>query len=149
MSWAHEILIDLKRAIGQLDTWLASPKILDLSNPENRLAMVSIALPLPSKLQVLRSELQLRLTHHQQLIKHWMCDVDWLWDRTRNLHTKSTHPWFDTMADLRERYHENSINSIDNAMELLGFDSNPPDEVEGVSDEAQQSISNDEHNNCT
>ncbi|PLW24326.1 hypothetical protein PCASD_06554 [Puccinia coronata f. sp. avenae] len=149
MSWAHEILIDLKRAIGQLDTWLASPEILDLSNPENCLAMVLIALPLPSKLQVLRSELQLCLTHHQQLIKHWMCDVDWLWDRTRNRHTKSTHPWFDTMANLRERYHENSINSIDNAMELLGFDSNRPDEVEGVSDEAQQSISNDEHNNST
>jgi hypothetical protein len=127
--------------------WLASPKILDLSNPENLLATVLIALPLPSKLEVLRSELQLCLTHHQQLIKHWMCNVDWLWDWTRNRHTKSTHPWFDTMADLR--HHENSINSIDNVMELLGFDQNPPDEVKGVSDEAQQSISNDEHNDST
>jgi hypothetical protein len=42
------------------------------------------------------------------------------------------------MADLREQHHKNALNSIDNAMELLGFYDDPPDEVEGVRSEAQQ-----------
>jgi hypothetical protein len=40
------------------------------------------------------------------------------------------------MADLREQHHEDALRSINNAMELLDFDNNPPDEVAGVRDEA-------------
>jgi hypothetical protein len=119
-------------------TWVGSPEMLDLSNNEIPAAIMSIPLPMPSKLHVLQSELQRRLKDHQQLVKCWMCDVDWLWDQTQNRHTKFTHPWFDCMADLREQHHENALNSIDNAMELLGFYDDPPDEVEGVRNEAQQ-----------
>ncbi|PLW36785.1 hypothetical protein PCASD_13230 [Puccinia coronata f. sp. avenae] len=118
MSWAHELCMDLERALSQLDTWMASPDTLDLSNPRNRITMASIALPVPSKLQI------------------WMCDIDWLWERTRNQHTKSEHPWFECMADLREQHHEDALRSIDNALELLDFNSNPPDEVEGVRENA-------------
>ncbi|PLW40715.1 hypothetical protein PCASD_09327 [Puccinia coronata f. sp. avenae] len=39
---------------------------------------------------------------------------------------------------VKEQHHENALNSIDNAMELLGFYNDPPDEVEGVRNEAQQ-----------
>ncbi|PLW27550.1 hypothetical protein PCASD_23412 [Puccinia coronata f. sp. avenae] len=91
---------------------------------------------MPSKLQVLRSKLHLCLKDHCRLIKIWMCNIDWLWEQTRNRHTKSKHPWFDCMADLREQHHEDALCSINNAMELLDFDNNPPDEVAGVRDEA-------------
>ncbi|PLW31245.1 hypothetical protein PCASD_18064 [Puccinia coronata f. sp. avenae] len=136
MSWAHKLRMDLERSIRQLDAWVASPNTIDLSNPENWITMVSIALPMPSKLQVLRSELHLCLKDHCWLIKIWMCDIDWLWERTQNRHTKSEHPWFDCMADLREQHHEDALRSINNAMELLDFDNNPPDEVAGVRDKA-------------
>ncbi|KAI9609491.1 hypothetical protein H4Q26_007448 [Puccinia striiformis f. sp. tritici PST-130] len=141
ISWAHEHWIALKHVIHQLDTLLRlSPEQIDYNNPENRLAAIPILLPITIKLGVMRYELQTCLKNHEQLMSVWISDIDWLWESTRNQHTKSTHPWFESVSFLRGRRYHNTLNGIDDAMEQLNFaegQANEPD-VESSDEENRE-----------
>ncbi|KAI9619809.1 hypothetical protein KEM48_008421 [Puccinia striiformis f. sp. tritici PST-130] len=107
-----------------------SPEQIDYNNPENRLAAIPILLPITIKLGVMRYELQTCLKNHEQLMSVWISDIDWLWESTRNQHTKSTHPWFESVSFLRGCRYHNTLNGIDDAMEQLNFaegQANEPD----------------------
>ncbi|KAI7935289.1 hypothetical protein MJO28_016816 [Puccinia striiformis f. sp. tritici] len=117
--------------LNLIDTLLRlSPEQIDYNNPENRLAAIPILLPITIKLGVMRYELQTCLKNHEQLMSVWISDIDWLWESTRNQHTKSTHPWFESVSFLRGRRYHNTLNGIDDAMEQLNFaegQANEPD----------------------
>ena len=130
ITWACQHQETIMKTINDLKEASSQAPI----DQNNQFASILPSFPMKGRLQLLHSELNRYLTGHKQLMIVWMPNVEQLWRSTQSRHTKSTHPWFDVIATIKDKL-SHGVSDIDDALERLDFvedDPDPPDDEERV-----------------